>query len=91
MVYVSITNDELLDNKNENKGEKEAQKSKAISINGGTKSLSSNSLSDKIKRKKVFFKLKIENHVYERYYNFVFDNYFVISGQFKCLNVGIFP
>ena len=54
MVYVSITNDELLDHQNDNKGEKDANKSKPMSIKGTTKSLSSNYLSEKIKRKKVF-------------------------------------
>ena len=53
MVYVSITNDELLDHQNDNKGEKDANKSKPMNIKGTTKSLSSNSLSEKIKRKKV--------------------------------------
>jgi hypothetical protein len=54
MVYVSITNDELLDHQNDNKGEKDANKSKPMSIKGTTKSLSSNSLREKIKRKQVF-------------------------------------
>ena len=53
MVYVSITNDELLDHQNDNKGEKDANKSKPMTIDGKTKSISSNSLSEKIKRKKV--------------------------------------
>ena len=81
MVYVSITNDELLDHQNDNKGEKDANKSKPMTIDGKTKSFSSNSLSDKIKRKKVsrniIVNLETQAHLFGYFQNQMFN--FVLS------------
>ena len=82
MVYVSMTNDELLDHQNDNKGEKDASKSKPITSNGMRKLHSTNALSEKIKRKKVLKIIRedLQAHLYRYIQNHILI-FFIILGN----------
>ena len=53
MVYLSINKDEVYESVDDNTGEKNANGFKAINVNGKLKTVSSDSLNEKIKRNKV--------------------------------------
>ena len=53
MVYFSINKDEVFENEDDNTGEKNAKGFKSITVNGKLKTISSDSLNEKIKRNRV--------------------------------------